>query len=722
MMADVDGGSRFELLVGRFCDGTLTESEDRELVAMLENNTQLARRFVQQARMERLIAGTTGEQRSETEFRSAVLRSLELLQDESQTQQFADSVVQLVKARPSYRGPKRISLKRKPADGSRLPLWDKTQFSSWIALSGAAILVLAVLIGLTRSSTPSQQAGGGTPGKIGVQRVDLEAPKIVENDGELPAPLTPTALPEASGASIIAEAPKETPTRPPSRELRAPVVGVNPPQQIVTPPPLPGARRTMATLANLSGSKALIKRDGREIVLAAGATCFAGDVLRVAPSDASPGEIATSTQGQKLRFVPGLELTLQDGTLLWLKLGSAISFQDENGVCRPLLENGELLARVTPQSAGVLIVRTRQGPETAVLGTVFRLTADTHAKRVTLRVEEGRVLFSNQGVKRIVNPDEACVAEDGKEPGAILYFRPRPASVTGVVIDKETGKPLANAGVSVVPMAERAVKEKRVTIKTDALGQYAFDALPEGWAYLFVRTEEGKSAGLMGRGTVTRIKLIGGEKLNTNVVLDKAILVAGRASEQGAKPLTDFTVKFNPANGDGRIVDYELNSRQLLPNEYRAIVFEGPGRYTALLEKQGFVARVKSIKVNDVRPDRVTSWPLDVQLVPSAILKGKILEAATGALITDEAGAKLSDPHLPRAVLTLTAQNGLVQSILAEADGSYSFDTNLDNGSYELKAERFGFAPWLKRLNLIAGQKLELNVPLEPAKPAPRTR
>ncbi len=73
-------------------------------------------------------------------------------------------------------------------------------------------------------------------------------------------------------------------------------------------------------------------------------------------------------------------------------------------------------------------------------------------------------------------------------------------------------------------------------------------------------------------------------------------------------------------------------------------------------------------------------------------------------------------------MLTLTAQNGLVQSILAEADGSYSFDTNLDNGSYELKAERFGFAPWLKRLNLIAGQKLELNVPLEPAKPAPRTR
>src|SRR5688572_10085252 len=122
MMASIEGGSRFELLVGRFCDGTLNECEDRELVAMLEANPELARRFVQQARMERLIASTTGEEKSDVEFRSAVLRSLELLQDDTQTQQFADKVVQMVKSRPSRRSHKRISLKKKPVEVSRMPL------------------------------------------------------------------------------------------------------------------------------------------------------------------------------------------------------------------------------------------------------------------------------------------------------------------------------------------------------------------------------------------------------------------------------------------------------------------------------------------------------------------------------------------------------------------------------------------------------------------------
>jgi hypothetical protein len=63
--------------------------------------------------------------------------------------------------------------------------------------------------------------------------------------------------------------------------------------------------------------------------------------------------------------------------------------------------------------------------------------------------------------------------------------------------------------------------------------------------------------------------------------------------------------------------------------------------------------------------------------------------------------------------LTLTPAGGTPHVACAEADGSFVFNTNLDAGAYELKAQRFGYAPASKRLTLTAGQAFDCDIQLE---------
>jgi hypothetical protein len=188
---------------------------------------------------------------------------------------------------------------------------------------------------------------------------------------------------------------------------------------------------------------------------------------------------------------------------------------------------------------------------------------------------------------------------------------------------------------------------------------------------------------------------------------------------ENGKPVTDYSVRFIGPNGDGQTMKVELTTKAPA-NEYRSVCFEGPGRYTAVVEKPGMLARIKGTHVNELRPDRATIWNMDAQFAPSAVLKGRVTLASSGAVIADS--GNLEDPRQPRSTVTLTMPNGFVQSILAEADGTFTFDTNLDNGPYELKVERFGFAPSIKRVNLVAGQKLEVDMPLELPKPPSKLR
>ncbi|MCW8130234.1 MAG: FecR domain-containing protein [Planctomycetota bacterium] len=90
---------RFEDLLGRFFDGPLPEADDRDFAGMLAGDPAKAGRFLEQVRMEALLAGLASPARaSEPAFVAAVKRGVELAEDKIDTKNFADEVVKRVKS------------------------------------------------------------------------------------------------------------------------------------------------------------------------------------------------------------------------------------------------------------------------------------------------------------------------------------------------------------------------------------------------------------------------------------------------------------------------------------------------------------------------------------------------------------------------------------------------------------------------------------------------
>src|SRR5262249_39607277 len=134
------------------------------------------------------------------------------------------------------------------------------------------------------------------------------------------------------------------------------------------------------------------------------------------------------------------------------------------------------------------------------------------------------------------------------------------------------------------------------------------------------------------------------------------------------------------------------------------------------IEKPGMLLKVRTPRTVTLVTDRMNQWLLEVQASPSAIIKGRVLEAGAQTLLADEPGADPADPRQPRSIVTLTTTGAPPHVLSAEADGTFQFNTNLDAGAYELKVQRYGYAPATKRIVLAAGQTLDVDVALEPAR------
>ena len=708
MVDTVESDLRFEHLAGRFFDGLLNAVEDEEFVALLQSRPELARRFVLQARTERIIFGLTASERlGNHAFTQAITRSVALLDNEVENERFAREVVKLVRDGAASRTGRQSGMlrARRRTEQSKLPLT--------IGIASAAMLLLALLLAFSR---PTSVAPSGTVAetnplrteavdlakkpepsieiKVAPQSLQLPENEVVREDNE---PATPTAAIPSEHEAIVAIKPQPTPRPVPSKiEIAAP----NAPR---TEPTL----AAIGSISQIKNAKASITHAAKkgETIARAGEACAEGDVLHVTSLDVSTSELPAGPRGVDVR--------LADGSLLWLKEGSTLVFHAEGAAARPILESGEVVARVAPQiPESNLIIRTKQGPEASVLGTVFHVIADPNSKRVELRVDEGKVQFSNKGEKRIIGPDEACVAEDGKAPGAAYMFRPKLASLSGVILDKDSGKPIEGADVAVIPYAQRQ-KAKRPAFgaKTDAQGKFAIHGLYEGPVFVFAKTDDGGAVGLNGRASIVRTRLSSGEKASLTINIDKGSVAAGRVVENG-KLVNNYVVRLLPVNNDGYAMDVRLNLVKTPTVDYGAVALEGAGKYIAVVEKPGSIARIKGAKPYELRPDRVTNWPIDVQLLPSAVLKGRVVNAG-GVALTDLPDMPASDPRQPRTILTLTSATGGAQLIEAEPDGSFNFDTNVDSGVYELRIERFGYAPFTKRMNLLAGQTTEFSATLD---------
>jgi len=716
-LIDVEG-SRFEWLAGRFIDGQLTEAEDRELVALLESHPAHAQSFLRQMAYERLMAALTDPHRmTDGLFIQAVQRSVHLLNDADGNERFAKHVVALV------RGQRAGHSVRRKATLTRHSAW-----APWAAVGSIAALVALVAIFALPNKTSPTAANPAleAPGEIArVQVIDLAhypMPNAVAAT-EDPRVLHSVDDPEFTDVEAEAAAMHNAPLPNVVVSPKAPgVVAVAPP-----PPPVPQPRIAVtqrpetATIDDMGrikpavGCTAVLRRAGvagGEMSVRRIEVLGNGDILRVGPPESSPSDAKA--------VAAGVEILLNDGTSLWLKPNTSLRMQRVDGSVKPLLESGELLARVKPQSyEKPLVFLTAQGPEAKVVGTILRVQADPQNKKVNLYVEEGKVQFTNKGESRLVLADEGCSADDGKAPTQPFLYRPRPGLLSGLVADREKNQPVENALVIASPMAQAIGPLLQYKARTDAQGRYQFDALPDGPAFVYVVTEDGENAGIRGRGTVTRTRVTSGDKATCNVVLDRAMLVEGRVTENG-KALSDYRVRLVRQGGDG--LSFNAGQSGTIKwltggdgmDGFTFVALEGAGRYTAIVEKKGLVAKLRGGTLNDLRSDRVNQWFIDASFTPSAVVKIR-LSAANGAVLIDATDTKLDDPRRVRSIATLKGVSGPLMTAIADANGTFTFDTNLESGAYDLRVERFGYQPETRRISVVSGKTLDLNVPLKSA-------
>lgn len=715
-LIDVEG-SRFEWLAGRFIDGQLTEAEDRELVALLDANPVHAQRFLRQMAYERLMAALTDPHRmADGLFVQAVQRSVHLLNDADGNERFAKHVVALVRGQRTGH-----SVRRKGA------LTRHSAWAPWAAVGAAAALVaLVVIFALPAKNGPTVTDSSPEAPRV-VQMIDLAHYPMSTNS--VASPEDPRVLhseddPEFADVEAEAAAMHNAPLPNVVVSPKAPgVAAVVPPTPTTQPVPQPRVavtnRPETATIDEMGrikpavGCTAVLRRSGvagGEMSVRRVEVLGNGDSLRVGPPESSPSDAKA--------VAAGVEIVLNDGTSLWLKPNTSLRMQRVDGSVKPLLESGELLARVKPQSyEKPLVFLTAQGPEAKVVGTILRVQADPQNKKVNLYVEEGKVQFTNKGESRLVLADEGCSADDGKAPSQPFLSRPRPGLLGGVVADREKNQPVENALVIASPMAQGA-SPLQYKARTDAQGRYQFDALPDGPAFIYVVTEDGENAGIRGRGTVTRTRVASGDKTTCNVMLDRAMLVEGRVTENG-KGVSDYRVRLVRQGGDGLSFNAAQSGtiKWLIGDGMDGFTFvalEGAGRYSAIVEKKGLVAKLRGGALNDLRPDRVTTWTIDASFTPSAVVKIR-LSGPNGATLVDETDTKLDDPRRVRSIATLKGASGPLMTAVADATGTFTFDTNLETGAYELRVERFGYQPDTRRISVVAGKTQDVNVSLKPA-------
>ncbi|WP_323755524.1 FecR domain-containing protein [Roseivirga sp.] len=111
----------------------------------------------------------------------------------------------------------------------------------------------------------------------------------------------------------------------------------------------------------------------------------------------------------------GEAAVLPDGSQVWLKEGSSISFPEEfSSEQREVTLKGEGFFEVAHNPEQPFIVKAKQ-TETRVLGTSFNLNASQEGKRIELVLMTGKVRFSTQEEVVILIPgDQVMIDEIGK--------------------------------------------------------------------------------------------------------------------------------------------------------------------------------------------------------------------------------------------------------------------------------------------------------------------
>lgn len=398
---------RFNHLVGLFFDGRLSDDEDRELVALCEADPSMGRRFLDQARMERALAGLSGGLVSEDEFLAAVERSVALVQDRENTRRFTEKVVKRVRSISVRRVSRRVraSVRAQRSDGAWVPA---------ALMAVAAVLVLAVLAGTESGRDDGAAAARGKP-----DGSDVPDPAYLPKPRQGQAPTAPEARTPVNAVAqhaapqvpperyevveIIEEAPRELDPSPRATAVAQDLNVSEDPAPAVRPVPPPAVKAgSMTSLANATASLRRASGDAGE--LAVGGTFLSGDRVSVAgdTADGSAGAVLSLAGGGTLKVLPG----------------SVVRFDSRDDRAVPVLERGAFLLELASGSVeNAVVLAAAEGPDVATLGSVCRVERDEAQRKVTVIVLSGRAVVHSSDTKRIVVSNQACATPFGGTPG-----------------------------------------------------------------------------------------------------------------------------------------------------------------------------------------------------------------------------------------------------------------------------------------------------------------
>jgi ferric-dicitrate binding protein FerR (iron transport regulator) len=170
---------------------------------------------------------------------------------------------------------------------------------------------------------------------------------------------------------------------------------------VKTPPITPGRDGAILTLAD--GSQVLLDTIQNGVVaLQAGATAHVVNGSLVYEADSAHSFVYNTITTPKGRQ---FQLTLPDGTRVWLNAASAIRFPTAFTTARNITVTGEVYMEVARNASKPFMVRTAAS-EIQVLGTSFNINAYPNEDTVRTTLLEGSVRIKANGQHQLLTPGE----------------------------------------------------------------------------------------------------------------------------------------------------------------------------------------------------------------------------------------------------------------------------------------------------------------------------
>jgi protocatechuate 3,4-dioxygenase beta subunit len=295
------------------------------------------------------------------------------------------------------------------------------------------------------------------------------------------------------------------------------------------------------------------------------------------------------------------------------------------------------------------------------------------------------------------SPRDEPKAEAKSKPEEKPPVKAETLNYTGTVRDKDTGKPIAGASVTVRRSILKANDENRVLQETkhttDADGKYSFTIPPEQTAerslYIELDVEHPDYATQAhfgyALGMIRKNEKLGGRPFFENVELRPAQKISGRVQGPDGQPAKGVKVLAYSVTSKSKPGAFEYGSFAEVKTDDQGqfhVVVTTPGHAVFWLLPDG--AAPEAHRVQEGKRDDLGLFVLDKGLV----LKGRVLDAqgkpVAGIYINAERDRAADDNTLEG----LMVADAINRSALTEADGSFAM-APLPPGTYRIQPAQY---------------------------------